>query len=182
MIRCSLLTKTVVLLLFLGSFVLAQEEAVQDVPEKLKDQVGEIGKTIDTVPVVQEASAGILQPIYQAAEYIAFPAFYWIAFALMTAGVISFAGQLLFSKLFLLFRLHLNIKEIMSDILGLLISAVGLVLTTQAATENSNFTESPIAVVSAAAVGVIVGFIFYLWGQGQEFRAAQKPVKVEERS
>jgi len=167
MIRCSLLTKTFVLLLFLGSFVLAQEEAVQDVPEKLKDQVGEIGKTIDTVPVVQEASAGILQPIYQAAEYIAFPAFYWIAFALMTAGVISFAGQLLFSKLFLLFRLHLNIKEIMSDILGLLISAVGLVLTTQAATENSNFTESPIAVVSAAAVGVIVGFIFYLWGQGQ---------------
>jgi len=178
MIRCSLLAKAFVLMLFLGNFAMAQQQAAEKVPEKIKDQVSEIGKTIDKVPAVQEASAGILQPIYQAAEYIGFPAFYWVAFALMTAGLISFAGQLVFAKLFLLFRLHLNIKEIMADILGLLISVVGLILTTQAATENSEFTRSPIAVISSAAVGVVLGLVFYWWGQSQEFRAAQRPAKT----
>jgi hypothetical protein len=194
MIRFSLLTKSLVLLLFLGSFALAQDQSVED---KIKDQVGEIGekvgelgekvgeigKSLDTVPAVKEVSAGILQPIYNAADKLTetgdrFPAFYWIAFALMAAGVVSFAFQLVFTKFLLLIRLHLNIKEIMSDILGLFVSVVGLILTTQAATQNSKFSESPVLVISATAVGVVVGFIFYLWGQKQEFQAAKKPGKA----
>lgn len=190
MIRFSILTKALVLLLFLGSFALAQEESVN---EKIKDQVGEIGekvgeigKSLDTVPVVKDVSAGILQPIYDAAKKMTetgdrFPAFYWIAFALMAAGVVSFAFQLVFTKFFLLFKMHLNIKEIMSDILGLFVSVVGLILTTQAATQNSKFSESPVMVISATVVGVVVGFIFYLWGQRQEFQAARKPGKVAQQ-
>ncbi len=187
MMRFSLLTRALVILPFLVNCVLAQEQSVED---KIKDQVGEIGekvgeigKSLDTVPAVKDVSAGILQPIYDAADKMTetgdrFPAFYWIAFALMAAGVVSFACQLVFTKFFLLFKLHLNIKEILSDILGLFVSVIGLILTTQAATQNSKFSESPMLVISATAVGVIVGFVFYRWGQRQEYEAAKKPVNV----
>ncbi len=144
-----------------------------EIQDKLQEQVQEIGKTLDQSQAVQDVSAGILEPIYQAAEFVAFPAFYWLAFALMVAGVISFAGQLVFAKLLLLVRGNLNVKEIISDLLGLLISAVGLILTTQAATENSSFTESPVMVVSATVVGGLLGLVFYWWGQSQELDAAR---------
>ena len=61
-----------------------------------------------------------------------------------------------------------------SDLLGLVISLLGLVLTTQAATENSTFTSSPAAVLSAAVVGALAGLIFYVWGQSTEFAAARR--------
>ena len=189
MLRFSLLTKALVTVLFFANFAWAQES----MPEKLQDQVseigdkvgeigdkvGEIGKTLDEVPAVQDVSAGILQPIYELAEsqYINFPAFHWVAFCLMVAGVVSFAGQLVLSKLFLLLRFKLSIKEVLSDALGLLISAVGLILTTQAATENSTFTQTPSAVISSAVVGALAGFVFYLWGQRTEFDAARTPAK-----
>ena len=50
---------------------------------------------------------------------------------------------------------------------------MGLVLTTQAAAENSSFTSSAAAVLSATAVGAIAGFVFYLWGQRQELQAIE---------
>ena len=153
-----------------------------DVQDKLQEQVKDFGKTLDQSETVQEVSSGILEPIYSAAEYIAFPAFYWVAFALMVAGVVSFAGQLVFAKIFLLFRGHLNFKEIMSDSLGLLISAIGLILTTQAATENSNFTSRPVMVVSSAVVGALLGLVFYWWGQSQEIRAARGSKTTTEHS
>jgi len=141
-------------------------EQTADLPDKLKEHAKEIGETLNQDQTIQDVSAGILEPIYSAAEYMAFDSFYWVAFALMIAGVVSFAGQILFAKFFLLFKFSLNFKEIMSDLLGLLISIVGLVLTTQAATQNSTFAENSAAVVSAAVVGAIVGFVFYWWGQG----------------
>ena len=144
--------------------------------EQVKDQVQEISQTLNKSPQVQEISSGILQPIYQLAEYIKIPAFYWIAFAVMVAGVVSFAFQLVLGKFFLLFKGSMNIKEILSDALGLVISLVGLVLTTQAATQNSDFPTSPAAVVSAAIVGALFGLLFYWWGQSQEFRAARRVV------
>jgi high-affinity Fe2+/Pb2+ permease len=70
--------------------------------------------------------------------------------------------------------MNLNVKEILADALGLLISLVGLVLTTQAATQNSGFPENAIAVVSATVVGAILGLVFYWWGQKMEFLAARK--------
>jgi hypothetical protein len=144
-------------------------------PEKIK----ELGESLNQTQAVQDVSAGILEPIYNLAEFMAFPSFYWVAFALMVAGVVSFAGQLVFTKLILLFKLNLNIKEILGDLLGLVVSLTGLVLTTQAATQNSTFPENSIAVVSAAAVGVLLGFVFYLWGQKQEFHAARRIPKTD---
>ena len=62
---------------------------------------------------------------------------------------------------------------ILSDAFGFVISVFGLVLTTQAATENSTFTHSAAAVLSATIAGAFVGIILYRWGQAQELQAAQ---------
>jgi hypothetical protein len=139
---------------------------------KANDEVSKIAKQVDQDPRAKTAAAGILQPIYQVAEKLAFPAFHWVAFALMAAGVVSYALQLALGKLVVLMRMGLSLKEIASDGVGLAISVVGLVLTTQAAAENSTFTQSPFAVISATLVGAIVGFVLYLWGQSQELEAA----------
>ena len=145
-----------------------------DLTEKLSEHAKGISETLNQDQTIQDVSAGILEPIYSLADYLSHPSFYWIGFALMVAGVVSFAGQLFFAKFFLLFKLNLNFKEILSDLLGLAISVVGLVLTTQAATQNSTFAQNSVSVVSATAVGVIVGLIFYWWGQSIEFKAARK--------
>lgn len=149
------------------------QEVAPDVSpmEKIQGKVDEIADTVNKNEKAQEVSAGILQPIYQAAEWFAFPMFYWVAFMLMVAGVVSFAGQVVLAKLFLLLSGSINLKEIIADAMGLLISVVGLVLTTQAATENSDFTRTPFMVLSAAAVGAVLGLVTYWWGQSQEFAA-----------
>lgn len=143
-----------------------------------QETVDDIARQVDQDERAQEVTAGILQPIYTLAEKLAFPAFHWVAFAIMATGVVSFALQTVLGKLAVLMRGSISFKEILSDILGLVISLLGLVLTTQAAAENSTFTSSPAAVLSAAGVGVVAGFIFYLWGQSQELQAA-KGRKVE---
>lgn len=152
----------------------AARKSAGQVTEALGKGAQDIGETLNQSKTVQEASAGLLKPIYDLSQYMAHPWFYWLAFAVMVAGVVSFAGQVVLTKLLLLLRLHLNFKEILSDLLGLLISLVGLVLTTQAATQNSTFTSSPAAVLSSAAVGAILGILFYFWGQGTEFNAARR--------
>jgi hypothetical protein len=145
--------------------------AATSISEKVKQQAADFGETVNQDPRAREFSAGILDPIYKAAEWIGFPMFYWVAFMLMVAGLVSFAGQLVFAKFFLLFRGSLNLREIIADAMGLLISATGLVLTTQPATENSDFTRTPSLVLSATAVGVLLGLVCYWWGQRLEFDA-----------
>lgn len=147
------------------------KEHAKEAVEQTKESVGEIAKEVDESKQAKEISAGILQPIYQVAEYLSFPAFHWLAFAIMAAGVVSYALQLVLTKLVLLLRASLNLSEILSDAMGLVISVVGLVLTTQAAAENSTFTQSPFAVISASAVGVFIGLIFYRWAHKQESEA-----------
>jgi hypothetical protein len=151
----------------------AQKSAAK-VGEKLSQGAQEIGDKLNQSSTVKEASASVLKPIYQLSQYMAHPWFYWVAFALMVAGVVSFVGQIVLTKLLLIFSLHLSFKEILGDLLGLVISLIGLVLTTQAATENSTFTNSPAAVLSAAVVGAIAGLMFYIWGQSTEFAAARR--------
>ncbi len=170
---------TVFAVLLVVTFSVAQESSNEDgvqeqarqIVDGAQDKVEAIAGEIDENETAQEASSSILNPIYQLAERFSFPAFHWIAFALMVTGVVSFALQLVLAKLFVLSKLGLSLTEILSDALGFVISVVGLVLTTQAATENSNFTASPFAVLSATATGVVAGFIFYLWGQSQEVQA-----------
>jgi hypothetical protein len=91
----------------------------------------------------------------------------------MVTGVVSFALQLTLGKLVVLSRASFSPSEILSDLLGLAVSLIGLVLTTQAATENSTFTASAFAVISSTCVGAIVGLLFYVWGQRQELQAVE---------
>ena len=58
----------------------------------------------DKSETAQEVSTSILDPIYRAAEFMAFPWFYWVAFMLMVTGVVAFALQLVFTKFLLMFR------------------------------------------------------------------------------
>ncbi|MEM9940971.1 MAG: hypothetical protein AAF939_05240 [Planctomycetota bacterium] len=139
--------------------------------DQLKEHASEVGETLNQSEAIQNVSAGILEPIYQIGEYMTFSSFYWVAFSLMIAGVVCYAGQLFLAKFFLLFKGSLNIREIILDSFSLLVSAVGLVLVTQIATNHSTFTNHSVSVISSTAVGVIVGFVFYWWGQKTEFRA-----------
>jgi hypothetical protein len=140
--------------------------------EETEKQIEDIAKEVDKSPKAKEISAGILQPIYELAEHLSFPMFHWLAFAVMATGVVSYALQLVLAKLVVLSKMGFSPAEILADAHGLVISLVGLVLTTQAAAENSTFTQSPFAVLSAAGTGLILGFIFYRWGQSQEVQAA----------
>ena len=149
---------------------------IKDAASKLaieaEAEAEKIAKKVDEDPRAKKTAAGILQPIYVVAKTLSFPAFHWLAFALMAAGVFSYALQLVLGKLVVLMRLGFSLKEIASDAVGLAISVVGLVLTTQAAAENSSFTQSPTAVISATVVGGILGIVLYFWGQSQELEAA----------
>ncbi len=149
------------------------EEMTNEAASKMTGKVEEISKKVDQSADAKKYSAGILEPIYSMAEYMSFSSFYWIAFAVMVSGVISFALQLVIGKLAVLLRGGISFSQILTDIQGLVISLVGLFYTTQAATENSNFTTSPAAVLSAAALGLVAGFFFYLRGQATELEALE---------
>lgn len=150
----------------------AAREKAEQVLTETRDTAESIAADVDRSQTAQEVSAGILKPIYALAELLSFAAFHWLAFALMSAGVIGFALQLMLAKLVVLSKMSFSLREILSDALGLAISLAGLVLTTQAAAENSTFTHSPALVLSAAAAGVLIGFIHYRWGQTAELQAA----------
>jgi hypothetical protein len=169
------------LLLAIPAVVSAQEaadapetaERAEQVLEDTRQTVESIAQDVDKSQTAQEVSAGILKPIYLLAEHLAFPMFHWVAFALMAAGVVGFALQLVLAKLVVLSKFSFSLREILSDAIGLAISLFGLVLTTQAAAENSTFTQSPALVLSAAALGILVGFLHYRWGQSQELAAVE---------
>ncbi|MEL6110171.1 MAG: hypothetical protein AAFU85_29510 [Planctomycetota bacterium] len=148
-------------------------EKATEIADSAKANVDELADRVDQDDRAIRAKNSILSPIYQLAEKMSFSAFHWLAFALMVSGVVSYALQLVLGKLVVLSKVGLSVTEILSDGLGLAISLVGLVLTTQAAAENSAFTESAFAVLSATVLGCGVGFIFYLWGQREELQAVE---------
>ncbi|MHC2068385.1 hypothetical protein ACYFX5_13050 [Bremerella sp. T1] len=167
---------------------LAEPEEVNEPKGELPTHLEDIAKSVDDSETAKETSAGILTPIYLVAEALEFPAFHWLAFALMLSGVIGFALQLVIGKLVVVAHLGFSIREILSDVLSFVISLVGLVLTTQAAAQNSTFTQSPFAVLSASVVGLILGILLYFWGQAQEVdavrgrRAAAAEQKAKEKA
>jgi hypothetical protein len=147
------------------------EEQSKPTVDAAQAELEELTERVNQSEQAQRVRAGILKPIYSLAETFSFSAFHWVAFAIMVAGMVSFALQLTLGKLVVLSRSGFSPSEILSDALGLAVSLIGLVLTTQAATENSNFTASAFAVISSTCVGAILGFVFYVWGQRQELQA-----------
>jgi hypothetical protein len=155
-----------------------QQEAGGGLLDRANQRVGEAQAKFDDVrqqvnesKEAQLVRAGILKPLYVLAEQFSFPAFHWLAFAVMVTGVVSFALQLTLGKFVAISRHGFSLMEVLTDALGLVVSLVGLVLTTQAAAENSSFTASAFAVLTATGVGALLGIIFYWWGQRQELLA-----------
>lgn len=148
------------------------KKGAQQVVQQGQAQVAKVAADIEHNQQAREIAAGILKPIYQLAEAMSFSAFHWLAFALMLAGVISWGLQLVIGKLVVASQGGFSLTEIISDATVLVISLVGLVLTTQAATENSAFAQSTVSVLSAAIVGLIFGIMLFKWGQDQELQAS----------
>ncbi len=148
-------------------------DTATDIVTETRESVDRIAAEVNQDRRAQQASQSVLKPIYTLAEHLSFPAFHWLAFAIMVTGVVSFALQLVLAKLVVLAKSSFSLSEVLSDALGLVISLVGLVLTTQAATENSSFTDSAFAVLSATVVGAIAGVVFYWWAQRQEVDAVR---------
>jgi hypothetical protein len=139
--------------------------------EEAQLKFDDVRKQVNESEEAQLVRAGILKPLYKLAEAFSFPAFHWLAFAVMVTGVVSFLLQLTLGKLVAISRHGFSLMEVLTDALGLVVSLVGLVLTTQAAAENSSFTSSAFAVLTATGVGAVMGIIFYWWGQRQELLA-----------
>lgn len=146
-------------------------QTAKDLSQKAQVGAGQLAEQLNQDERARKLTTGLLQPIYRLAEALSFSAFHWLAFALMFAGVVGFGLQLVLAKLVVLSKAGFSPTEIISDAAGLAISLIGLVLTTQAAAQNSRFTESPVAVLSAAAVGLVFGIMLYRWGQAQEVEA-----------
>lgn len=155
-----------------GQVVENVKQGAQQVVQQGQAQVAKVAEDIEHNQQAREIAAGILKPIYQLAEAMSFSAFHWLAFALMLAGVISWGLQLVIGKLVVASQGGFSLTEIISDATVLVISLVGLVLTTQAATENSAFAQSTVSVLSAAIVGLIFGIMLFKWGQDQELQAS----------
>jgi hypothetical protein len=149
----------------------AESDKTNELVSDAQQKIEELAQEVDANPTAKKAAEGLLGRIYLLAEFLSFPAFHWVAFGLMSAGVVSFALQLVLGKLSILFRGSISIREILSDAAGFVVSSVGLVLTTQAAAENSTFTHSPASVLSSAIAGIVLGFMMYRWGQAQELEA-----------
>jgi uncharacterized membrane protein len=150
------------------------QDKMNEVAATTVKSVGETAQMIENSEQAKQATANLLSWIYQLAELLSFDGFYWLAFALMVAGVVSWSGQVVLAKLVVGTTGNFDIKETISDIVVLAISLFGLVLTTQAAVENSTFTQSTVAVLSSAGVGVVLGVILYFWGQALELESVRK--------
>ena len=119
-----------------GKLQRIQSDKIDKLEKKIDDKVDKIQRDVDSSEDAKKIANSILNPIYQLAEKMSFSGFYWMAFALMFAGVVNFALQIALGKLFMLAKFHFSLIEIFSDALCLLMSVTGLVLTTQAATET----------------------------------------------
>jgi hypothetical protein len=149
-------------------------EMTQQAVQQTKAKAEELARELERNEKAQAARDGILGWIYRLAELMAFPAFHWLAFMLMIAGVVSWSGQVIIAKLVVgASSASFDYRETISDSIVLAISLIGLVLTTQAAA-SSGFTSSTVAVLSATAVGAVLGLILYWWGQALELEAAKK--------
>jgi hypothetical protein len=152
----------------------SQDESEQPSSGSVGDKINDATSKLDTNEDAQLATDNILAGIKTFGDkVVAIPGFYWIAFAMMTAGLVSYLLQLVLGKLIMLARFHFSVTEILSDGLGLLISAIGLMLLTQAATAEGLVIDRPSFVLTAAGVGAFFGLIFYFRGQTQELREAR---------
>jgi hydrogenase expression/formation protein HypC len=104
----------------------------------------------------------------------------WINWAMVAVGIAlltSHAGQLVVGKFWTLIRgKGFNVCEIINDLLVTAFSGLALPVVLLIPTGRGAFISSPLAVLSAAAVGLIIGVFLYTHGMKQEMLAGQERI------
>ena len=86
----------------------AAKDEVQPAVDDAVKKIDEVVEQVDQSEQAQNVKSNILAPIYSLAERFSFPAFHWLAFAVMVTGVVSFALQLVLGKLVVLSQVQLE--------------------------------------------------------------------------
>lgn len=146
--------------------------------DQLAVKAGELGASAQEKAVElaqgeqsQHAAQTILEWI-EAAETFYVP---WITWALVAAGIalfVSHAGQLVFGKLATLFKGRLQFGEIINDFLVAAFAGLSLPAVLLIPVGGEAFINSPLQVLSAAAVGILVGVYLFNHGVRLELRGA----------
>lgn len=105
----------------------------------------------------------------------------WLNWVLVMVGIalfISHAGQLVIGKLWKLIRGRgFDLGEIINDFLVAGFSAMGLPAVLILPVGGESFISNPFAVLSAAAVGMVLGVYLYGHGINQEMKAGQEDIE-----
>jgi len=153
------------------------EEAATAAKEKVQEAATATRKTIDQVAESDEAkrAAGAVVDWLKAVETIYLPWINWVLVAVGIALFISHAGQLLFGKLIVLFkRGSLDLTECFNDLLVTVFSGLALPAVLTIPAGHGSFISNPLAVLTAAAVGMLTGVFLYSHGTAQEAAAAAR--------
>ncbi len=153
--------------------------AAGDKAEELTEAAKAKAEEFEQSERAKKASAAVLEWV-QSAEQLYRP---WINWCLIAVGIglfISHAGQLILGKLWALVRgKGFNFFECVNDFLVAAFAGLSLPVVLLIPTGHGAFISSPIMVLSAAAVGMILGVILYTHGMKQEMLAAQEEIDRE---
>ena len=158
-----------------------------EVSGQIKDKAGEMSDLAKEKATAfaeseegKQASATVLEWI-QSAESLYTP---WMNWALVAVGIalfVSHAGQLLLGKLWALIRgKGFSFCEFCNDFLVAAFAGLSLPVVLLIPTGSGAFISNPLQVLSAAAVGMILGVILYTHGMNQEMQAAQERIDQDE--
>ena len=145
--------------------------------DKAKDMTEQ---TMDKVEALANSEEGkktadsVLKWIHSA-ELLYRPWLNWVLVMVGIALFISHAGQLVIGKLWKLIRGRgFDVGEIINDFLVAGFAAMGLPAVLILPVGGESFISNPFAVLSAAAVGMVLGVYLYGHGVNQEMKASEE--------
>ncbi|MFT4640004.1 MAG: hypothetical protein ACI8T1_003329 [Verrucomicrobiales bacterium] len=104
----------------------------------------------------------------------------WALVAVGIALFVSHAGQLIIGKVWALVRgKGFSICEFFNDFLVAAFAGLALPIVLLIPTGSGAFISNPLQVLSAVAVGMILGVILYTHGMKQEMLAAQERIDLD---
>ncbi len=148
----------------------ATREKVGDLSQDLQQRAADFEDSEDA----QRASSTVLEWI-QSAEKLYAPWINWVLVAVGIGVFISHAGQLILGKLWTIGKgKGLDFGEALNDFLVMVFTGLALPAVLLIPVGHGAFISSPLKVLSAAGVGMILGVILYSHGMKQEMLAAQE--------
>jgi hypothetical protein len=151
----------------------AEKSAQGEQPADPAGAIDRFARQFDDIPIVRNTSEKILSLTTQLDEFLQIPMFHQIVYSLGIAGAVSFTFQLLLTKLLVLLKGGFSIREIISDLTGLVFSLSVVVLTLRGGGRGIEFARHPGMLVGLTILGILFGLVHYRWAQQQEILAAR---------